>query len=214
MKKDLTELVFIIDKSGSMSGLESDTVGGFNSLIEKQKAEGGDVVVTTVLFNHEMAYIHDRLDIKQVKKMTRKDYTAEGCTALLDAVGNTVNHVIGVQSTLKDEFVPGKTMVVITTDGLENSSKEFGYDAVKKLVERQKELGWEFIFLGANIDVYKEASRFGVDADKAVNYHCDSAGVGLNYEALSCAITEVKRKGSLGKAWRKEIDADFANRKG
>ena len=212
MNKNITELVFIIDKSGSMSGLEKDTIGGFNSLIEKQKKEEGEVVVTAVLFNAGMRYIYDREDLKKIGKMTDKDYVAEGCTALLDAVGNTIEHITGKQKELKDEFVPAKTMVVITTDGLENSSRKFGYPEVKKLVERQKELGWEFIFLGANIDVCEEAAKFGVDKDNAVSYCCDSKGIDLNYEALSCAICEVKKSGTAGKGWRKAIDRDYAKR--
>ena len=212
MKNDLTELVFILDKSGSMSGLESDTIGGFNSLLEKQKAEVGDVVVTTVLFNDKMKYVHDRVDIKSVNYMTRKDYTADGCTALLDAVGNTIKHIVEKQKELKDEYLPSKTMVVITTDGMENSSREYDYPDIKKLIEKQKELGWEFIFLGANIDVNREARRFGIDEDNAVQYKCDSAGVDLNYDSLSCAISEMKATGKVNKNWRKAIDEDYEKR--
>ena len=212
MKNDLTELVFILDKSGSMSGLEADTIGGFNSLIEKQKAEPGDVVVTTVLFNDKMKYVHDRVDIKAVNYMTRKDYTADGCTALLDAVGNTIKHIVEKQKELKEEYLPSKTMIVITTDGMENSSREYDYPDIKKLIEKQKELGWEFIFLGANIDVNREARRFGIDEDNAVQYKCDSAGVDLNYDSLSCAISEMKATGKVSKKWRKAIDEDYEKR--
>ena len=212
MKNDLTELVFILDKSGSMSGLESDTIGGFNSLLEKQKDEPGDVVVTTVLFNDNMKYVHDRVDIKAVNYMTRKDYTADGCTALLDAVGNTIKHIIEKQKELKEEYLPSKTMIVITTDGMENSSREYDYPDIKKLIEKQKELGWECIFLGANIDVNREARRFGIDEDNAVQYKCDSAGVDLNYDSLSCAISEMKATGKVSKKWRKAIDEDYEKR--
>lgn len=209
MKNDLTELVFILDKSGSMSGLEGDTIGGFNSLIEKQKCEDGEVVVTTVLFNEKMKYVHDRIDIKEVNKMTRKDYMANGCTALLDAVGNTIKHIVDKQKELKEEFIPEKTMVVITTDGLENSSVEYDYPDIRKLIEKQKELGWEFIFLGANIDVNREARRFGIDEDNAVEYKCDKRGVNLNYEALSGAVTEMRCCKTVSKDWHKEIDDYF-----
>ena len=206
MKNDLTELVFILDKSGSMSGLEGDTIGGFNSLIEKQKTEEGEVVVTTVLFNDRMRYLHDRINIKEVNKMTRRDYTADGCTALLDAVGNTIKHIVHKQKELKEEFVPEKTMVVITTDGMENSSREYDYPDIKKLIEKQKELGWEFIFLGANIDVNREARRFGIDEDNAVEYKCDKRGVNLNYDAISGAVKEMRCCKKVSKDWHKEID--------
>ena len=212
MKNDLTELVFILDKSGSMSGLEGDTIGGFNSLIEKQKAEEGEVVVTTVLFNDRMRYLHDRINLKEVNKMTRRDYTADGCTALLDAVGNTIKHIVHKQKELREEFVPEKTMVVITTDGMENSSREFDYPDIKKLIEKQKELGWEFIFLGANIDVNREARRFGINEDNAVRYQCDGEGIDLNYESLSCAISDMKSTGKVNKNWRKAIDEDYEKR--
>ena len=206
MKNDLTELVFILDKSGSMAGLESDTIGGFNSLIEKEKSEDGEVVVTTVLFNDRMKYVHDRINIKEVNKMTRHDYFADGCTALLDAVGNTIKHIVQKQKQLKEEFVPQKTMVVITTDGLENSSREYDYPDIKKLIEKQKELGWEFIFLGANIDVNREARRFGIDEDNAVEYKCDKKGTKINFEALSGAIKDVKCSVRPSKDWHKQID--------
>ena len=213
MNKDLTELVFILDQSGSMSGLESDTIGGFNSLIDKQREDDGDVVVTTVLFNDEMNIIHDRVDISEVKKMTKKDYCPKNCTALLDAVGNTIQRISKKHKELKEEFLPSKTMVIITTDGLENASSEYTYPKVKKLIDKQTELGWEFIFLGANIDSVKEAYALGISADRAVNYKCDEEGVNLNYEALDDAIKMVKSEKCLNSNWRKKIDADYKKRK-
>lgn len=213
MNKDLTELVFILDQSGSMSGLESDTIGGFNSLIDKQREDDGDVVVTTVLFNNEMNIIHDRVDISEVKKMTKKDYCPKNCTALLDAVGNTIQRISKKHKELKEEFLPSKTMVIITTDGLENASTEYTYPKVKKLIDKQTELGWEFIFLGANIDAVKEALRFGICEERAVNYKCDEEGVNLNYEALDDAIKMVKSEKCLNSNWRKKIDADYKKRK-
>lgn len=212
MNNNLTELVFIIDRSGSMSGLESDTIGGFNSLIEKQKTEEGEVIVTTVLFNDTVTVVHDGLKIANIQKMTRKDYVPGGCTALLDAVGTTVSRIAEKQTMLKDELTPGKTMVVITTDGLENSSREYSYERVKKVIERQKELGWEFIFLGANIDVCGEAAKFGVDRENAVKFNCDSTGIDIQYEALGCAIKELRKRGSIGKGWRKPLDRDVSSR--
>ena len=211
MKKELTELVFILDESGSMSGLEKDTIGGFNSLIEKQKNKKGDVVVTTVLFNVENKIIQDRVNINEVKLMTNEDYTPNNCTALLDAVGTTINRINEKRKELKEEYIPTKTMVVITTDGFENSSVEYDYKDIKKLIGKQKELGWEFIFLGANIDAPKEAERFGIDECRAATYKCDSKGVNLNFEILSEAI-EMHRKDKLSDDWKKKIEEDFTNR--
>lgn len=212
MNNDLTELVFIIDKSGSMNGLETDTIGGFNSLIEKQKKEKGDALVTTILFNQNSFILHDRACLNEVNKMKRSDYVAKGCTALLDAIGMTITRLTKKHNELKDEFIPKKTIVVIITDGMENASIEYDYESVKRLIDKQKELGWEFIFLGANIDVCKEASKFGIDKDNAVRYCCDSKGVDLNYSALADAICEVRKEGKLNKNWRCKIDNDYKKR--
>ena len=212
MNKNLTELVFILDKSGSMCGLEQDTIGGFNSLIEKQKKEEGEVVVSTVLFNQEMTFIHNRVDINEVSKMTSKDYFTGGCTALLDAMGNTIKTISEKQEQLKDEYKPNKTMVIITTDGLENASTEYTFDSIKRLISKQTELGWEFIYLGANIDAVKEAARVGIRAEMAVNYNCDSEGLDINYSALSSAISEMKTKGCVSQKWRRRIDLDYQKR--
>ena len=208
-----TELVFILDKSGSMSGLEKDTIGGFNSLIEKQMKEEGEAVVTTVLFSDKMNFLHDRVDIKEVKTMTDKDYIPSGCTALLDTIGNTINHIIKKQSELKDEYIPNKTMVIITTDGLENASQEFNYSKVKTLIEKQKEVGWEFIFLGANIDVYQEAQRFGINKDMAVEFINDADGINVNYESLNKAVHSYRVNGRVESNWREDVDKDLSKRK-
>lgn len=212
MNKNLTELVFILDKSGSMCGLEQDTIGGFNSLIEKQKKEEGEVVVSTVLFNQEMTFIHNRVDINEVSKMTTKEYFTGGCTALLDAMGNTIKTISEKQEQLKDEYKPNKTMVIITTDGLENASTEYNFNSIKRLISKQTELGWEFIYLGANIDAVKEAARVGIRAEMAVNYNCDSEGLDINYSALSSAISEMKTKGCVSQKWRRRIDLDYQKR--
>ena len=212
MKKDFTELVFILDKSGSMSGLESDTIGGFNSLIKKQKGESGEAVVTTVMFNHTIEVKHDRVDLKKVKALTSKDYSVSGCTALLDAVGSSIDSISATHKKLGDD-APEKTVFIITTDGMENSSKEYTYDKVKKLITKQKKKGWEFLFLGANIDVAAEARRFGIDSDKAVKYSCDREGVMLNYRCLDEAVSNVRKGKVLDGNWKKKIEEDYENRK-
>ena len=214
MKKNLTEIIFILDKSGSMSGLEKDTIGGFNSLLEKQSKEEGEAVISTVLFNDKMEVIHDRVDIKQVSLLTDKDYCVCGCTALLDAMGNSINHIRKIYSNLKDEEKPEKTLFIITTDGMENSSREYTYPKLKKLIESSKEeLGYEFIFLGANIDSVGEARKFGIEEDCAVDYRCDSVGIQTNFMALDEAIKSTRVSKKMSKTWRKSIDNDLKNRK-
>lgn len=213
MKNDLTELVFILDKSGSMSGLESDTIGGFNSLIEKQRKEEGKAIISTILFNHEVEVIYDRVDLNDVALLTNKEYFVSGCTALLDAMGNAINGVLAKQNKLKDSDKPNKTMFIITTDGMENSSKEYTYKAVKKMIEKvKKENEWEFVFLGANIDAVLEASKFGIDENHAVKYKCDSKGVSLNYECLSSVISDVRKNKKISKTWKSAIDKDLKDR--
>lgn len=213
MNKNLTELVFIIDKSGSMSGLEKDTIGGFNSLIEKQKKEPGNVIVSTILFSDVIDVIHDRLDIDQVPNLTSKDYFVCGCTALLDAIGQTLTRIIHVQENLNEDEQPGKTLFIITTDGKENSSKEYSYKKIKELINMVKEkYNYEFIFLGANIESEEEASKLGIDCDNAVTYKNDSEGIKLNYCALHEAITNVRLGDKLNKTWRKNIDKDVKRR--
>ena len=214
MKKNLTELVFILDRSGSMAGLEKDTIGGFNSMIERQRATEGEVIISTVLFDNTCEVIHDRVDIRKIEPMTEKQYFVRGCTALLDAVGGAIHHIGNVHKYARDEDRPEHTMFVITTDGMENASHHYGSDRVKQMIERQKsKYGWEFLFLGANIDAVETAGNFGIDADRAVNYHSDSEGTALNYEVLSEAICSVCCSKPLGREWKKRIDEDYQRRK-
>ena len=215
MKKNLTEIVFILDRSGSMAGLEDDTIGGFNSMIEKQKREPGEALVSTVLFDNHTQVIHDRVDIQKVEPMSRKDYYVRGCTALLDAVGKAIHHIGNVHKYAREEDRPEKTLFVITTDGMENASREYTYDRLKAVIERQKEkYGWEFLFLGANIDAISTARQFGIEEDRAVNYHCDSAGTTLNYEVVSEAIRTVRACTPLSRDWKARIDEDYKKRGG
>ena len=209
----MTELVFILDRSGSMSGLERDTVGGFNSMLEKQKKEDGKAVVSTVLFDHESVVIHDLLPLDQVPRMTEEEYFTRGCTALLDAVGGAIHHIGNVHKYARREDVPDKTLFIITTDGYESASKRYDYDKVRRMIERQKEkYGWEFLFLGANIDAAAEAKRFGIGADRAVNYKCDEAGTALNYEVIHEAVRAVRACKPLSADWKKRIDEDAKKR--
>ncbi len=212
----MTELVFILDRSGSMSGLEKDTIGGFNSMLEKQRKEPGDAVVSTVLFDNEIEVIHDRVVIADVPNLTDKEYFVRGCTALLDAVGGAIHHIGNVHKYARKEDVPEKTLFIITTDGMENASHHYTYDKVRHMIEHQKErYGWEFLFLGANIDAAAEAKRFGIDESMAANYHCDEVGTVLNYEVISEAITSVRTSAApLSADWKKKIDADYKKRGG
>ena len=214
MKKDLTEIVFILDRSGSMSGLEADTIGGFNSMIEKQKNAEGEALISTVLFDNTSEVIHDRVSVQSIKPMTRDDYTVRGCTALLDAIGGAIHHIGNVHKYARNEDVPEHTLFVITTDGMENASRQYDSEKVKKMIERQKEkYGWEFLFLGANIDAVETARHFGISEDRAVNYHSDSEGTQLNYEVLSEAICSVRCSAPLDANWKKRIDEDYESRK-
>lgn len=212
----MTELVFILDRSGSMSGLEKDTIGGFNSMLEKQRKEPGDAVVSTVLFDNETEVIHDRVAIAEVPSLTDKEYFVRGCTALLDAVGGAIHHIGNVHKYARKEDVPEKTLFILTTDGMENASRRYTYERVRSMIEHQKErYSWEFIFLGANIDAAAEARRFGIDESMAANYHCDEAGTALNYEVISEAITSVRACAApLSADWKKKIDADYKKRGG
>lgn len=214
MKKNLTEIVFILDRSGSMSGLEADTIGGFNAMIEKQKKADGEALVSTVLFDNTSDVIHDRIDVLNVKAMTDAEYSVRGCTALLDAIGGAIHHIGNIHKYARAEDVPEHTMFVITTDGMENASHHYDSEKVKAMIERQKEkYGWEFLFLGANIDAVETAMHFGINEDRAVNFHCDSKGTQLNYEVISEAICAVRQSAPLGVGWKKRIDADFKSRK-
>ena len=190
MKKGLTEIVFILDRSGSMSGLESDTIGGYNSMIEKQKKEEGEALISTVLFDGQTDVLHDRVPLDKISPITEKEYYVRGSTALLDAVGGAIHHIGNVHKYAREEDVPEKTLFIITTDGMENSSRQYSYDKVKKMIEKQKEkYHWEFIFLGANIDAVGVADRFGVDRQHAVRYECDSAGTAINFQVMNKMVS-------------------------
>ena len=219
MKKGLTEIVFILDRSGSMRGLEADTIGGYNSLMEKQKKEEGEAYISTVLFDDVCEVLHDRVGLDQINPMTDKEYYVRGCTALLDAIGGAIHHIGNIHKYAREEDRPEKTLFIITTDGQENASRRYTYDKVKKMVERQqKKYGWEFLFLGANIDAVTEAGRVGIRADRAVKYECDSHGTMVNFKALNRAVSSVrccKSAGALEEAldgWDEEIREDYQKR--
>lgn len=213
MNKNLTELVFILDKSGSMGGLESDTIGGFNSMLEKQKAENGECRITTVLFDNNYKLLHDRIDIRAVSPMTEKDYFAGGSTALIDAIGITINKIVGVQKNTAEDYRADKVMFVIITDGAENSSRKFTADKVRSMIECEKEkYGWEFIFLGANIDAVETAGRFGIAPNRAADYISDSEGTQLNYVMMSNAVSSFRETGILSEVPLKTIRADNKKR--
>ena len=209
----MTELVFILDRSGSMSGLEKDTIGGFNSMIEKQKREDGQALVSTVLFDNESVVIHDRLPLDRVPPLTEKEYYTCGCTALLDAVGGAIHHIGNIHKYARRGDVPDKTLFIITTDGYENASRRYDYEKVRHMIQHEKEkYGWEFLFLGANIDAAAEAQRFGIDADRAVTYKCDAAGTALNYDVISEAVCHVRASRPLSAGWKSRIDEDVRKR--
>lgn len=216
MKKGLTELVFILDRSGSMSGLESDTIGGYNALLEKQKKDSEECIITTVLFDDKYELLHDRINIKGIMPITEKEYYVRGSTALLDAIGRTINKIGNAQKHTAEEEQAEKVMFIITTDGMENASREYGYDKVRQIVERQKEkYGWEFIFLGANIDAVETAARFGIGADRAADYHADSEGTQLNYRVVSDAVSSFRANSDpISADWKKSINEDYEKRGG
>ena len=214
MKKNLTEVVFILDRSGSMLGLEADTIGGFNSMLAQQKKGPGEAIISTVLFSTQSKVLHDRLPVDWVMPMTMADYVPQGCTALLDAIGDAIHHIGNVHKYARREDVPEHTMFIITTDGMENASRRYSSDQVKALIQRQKEqYGWEFLFLGANIDAVETAGRFGISADRAVNHVSDSEGTRLNYSVLSDTITAFRSGSPLDGSWKDEIDKDYKKRK-
>lgn len=221
MQKNLTEIVFILDRSGSMSGLESDTVGGFNSMLAKQQREEGEAYISTVLFDDKIEVLHDRKDIKEVKPITEKEYYVRGCTALLDAVGGAIHHIGTIHKYAREEDRPEKTVFVITTDGLENASREYTCEKVKQMIERQREkYNWEFIFLGANMDAVSVAGKMGIAASNAVRYECDSIGTGVNFGVIAKTISKMRSSRSDKEfracvesgAWKEEIEADFEKR--
>lgn len=223
MKKGLTEVVFILDRSGSMSGLEADTIGGFNSMLQQQRKGEGEVLISTVLFDDRTEVLHDRVDIAKVEPMNENQYFVRGCTALLDALGGAIHHIGNVHKYAREEDRPEKTLFIITTDGMENASRQYTYDKVKALVERQKaKYGWEFLFLGANIDAIEVAGRFGIQANRAVNYECDSVGTALNYKVINqtlstmrCAESAAQMTEALdSEDFLSEIRKDHAKRSG
>ncbi len=214
MKKGLTEMIFILDRSGSMSGLETDTVGGFNAMIDKQKKAEGEAIVSTVLFDHEREVLHDRVPVNDIKPMTEDDYTVRGCTALIDAIGCSIHHISNVHRYIREEDVPEHTIFVITTDGMENASREYSGDKVRKMIEKKKkENGWEFLFLGANIDAVETAKSFGISKERAVNFHSDKKGTCLNYSVVGKTLARMRSEGRIEADWKEEIDRDFEARK-
>ena len=214
MKKGLTELVFILDRSGSMSGLEQDTIGGYNALLKKQKKEPGEATITTVLFDDHYELLHDRINLKGISPITNKEYFVRGSTALLDAIGRTIDKIGNAQKHTAKEKQAEKVMFVITTDGMENASREYKYDKIKKMIERQKEkYGWEFLFIGANIDAVETASKFGISANRAANYHADSKGTGVVFDAVCETVCCMRSDQFIAADWKKGIDEDFKSRK-
>ena len=215
MKKNnnITELVFILDRSGSMSGLESDTVGGFNTMIEKQKKQNAPCYVSTVLFNHTSEVLYDRVKLGEVQRMTEEDFFVGGSTALMDAIGGAIHHIGNIHKYIRPEDVPANTMFVIMTDGMENASRNYNSDRVKQMIERQKKrYGWEFLFIGANIDAVETAARYGIDADRAVNYHADKEGTRVVYQSVANAVCSLRENKELKADWSEEINKDYQSR--
>ncbi|WP_462413209.1 vWA domain-containing protein [Neobacillus sp. Marseille-QA0830] len=213
MKKDLTELVFILDKSGSMAGLEGDTIGGYNSMLKKQQNADGEAIVTTVLFDHGYELLHDRINVKGISPLTDQDYQVGGTTALLDAIGFTIQKIVNVQKRTSEDQRAEKVLFVITTDGMENASREFTAEKIRRMVQHQKEqFGWEFLFLGANIDAISTAARFGIDEDFAVEYHADEQGTELNFKAVSEAVIHLRSGKKIDRSWKQGIERDYNRR--
>ncbi len=211
----MTEIVFILDRSGSMQGMEKDTIGGFNSMMEKQRREEGEAFVSTILFDNFSEVIHDRLPLKDVPPMTEREYCVGGCTALLDAIGGAITHIGNIHKYARKEDVPAQTIFIITTDGYENASHKYDYDRVKRMIEEKKEKhGWEFLFLGANIDAAKEAKRFGISEDRAVDYLCDAEGTAVSYSVIDKAVSSARMCCSIEADWKAELEEDYRARKG
>lgn len=213
MKDERTELVFILDRSGSMAGLETDTIGGYNSLLKKQQEQPGETIVTTVLFDDKYELLHDRIDLKDIAPITNKDYFVRGATALLDAIGLSIQKTKRAQKNTREESRASKVMFVITTDGMENASREYSAGKVRALVEEQKQQGWEFLFLGANIDAVATAGSFGIAAERAANFHADGTGAALNFKVLSSTVASFRRGQILTDEWKQEIDEDYSSRR-
>ena len=213
MRKNLTEIVFILDRSGSMAGLEKDTIGGFNAMIEKQRKEPGEAYISTVLFDNTSTVIHDRVSLSKVPVLTEQDYYVRGCTALLDAVGSAIHHIGNVHKYAREEDRPERTLFVITTDGMENASRRYTYDKVRAMIQHQKDTyGWEFLFLGANIDAAREAARFGITPDRAANYHADTVGTEVIYDAVCETVSDFRCARPMSAGWKRRIDEDFKKR--
>ena len=213
MNSNLTELVFILDRSGSMAGLESDTIGGFNAMLEKQRREEGNAYLSAVLFSNDSTVLYDRADIKRVEPMTERQYFVGGCTALLDAIGGAVHHIGNIHKYAREEDRPHKTVFVIITDGMENASRRYTYDEVRRMVELQREkYGWEFLFLGANMDAISAARRFGIREDRAVRYECDARGTQLNFEVVSETIGCIREGARPSANWKARIERDYTER--
>ena len=214
MKRNVTELVFLLDRSGSMQGLEADTIGGFNAMLEKQKKEPGVVLVTTVLFDHETEMLHDRADLRRVAPLTAKEYTVRGTTALLDALGSTIRHIGMVHRYARKEDVPEHTIFVVTTDGMENASRRWSLSQVRRMIEeKQRKCGWEFLFLGANIDAVETAGSLGIRPERAANFACDSEGLRLQFEAIGSAFSCARRGEAINDGWKDKLEADLAARR-
>ena len=211
--KNLTEVVFILDRSGSMSGLEDDTIGGFNSMIDKQKDTEGEALISTILFDHETEVLHDRVPLSEIKPMTDRDYWVRGSTALLDAIGKSIKHIKNIHKYAREEDRPDKTLFCITTDGMENASIIYSYQQIRKMVEAQKEKGWEFIFLGANIDAIETAGNIGISRERAANFHNDHKGISHSYGAFGNALACFMNAGSISDTWKATLDKDFKERK-
>ena len=213
MKKNLTELVFILDRSGSMSGLEKDTIGGFNAMIEKQKKEPGEAYVSTILFDNVSEVLHDRVKLPEVPKMTDRDYTVRGCTALIDAIGGAIHHIANIHKYARPEDVPEKTLFVITTDGMENASRRYTSEQVKRMIEKEKtKYGWEFLFIGANIDAVETGARFGIGRDRVANYVSDSQGTDILYASVNEAVCQVRSSAPLSADWNRRMENDKKKR--
>ena len=214
MKNNITELVFILDRSGSMSGLEGDTIGGFNSMIEKQRKQDGECYVSTILFDNVSEVLHDRVKLSGIPKMTDRDYTVRGCTALIDAIGGAIHHIGNIHKYARAEDVPEHTMFVIMTDGLENASRRYSSDEVKRMIEHEKEkYGWEFLFIGANIDSVETARHFGIGADRSVNYHADHQGTAVVFDTVSETVCNFRSRRPLDASWSDRINKDYNSRK-
>ena len=214
MKNNTTELVFILDRSGSMSGLEGDTIGGFNSMIEKQRKQDGECYVSTILFDNVSEVLHDRVKLSDIPKMTDRDYTVRGCTALIDAIGGAIHHIGNVHKYARAEDVPEHTMFVIMTDGLENASRRYSSDKVKRMIEHEKEkYGWEFLFIGANIDSVETARNFGIGADRSVNYHADHQGTAVAFDTVCETVCNFRNSRPLAASWSDRINMDYNSRK-